>query len=327
MKNVYQIAKEREIINESIRVFFKQKGYVEVETPMVVASPGMEPNLTPFETILKEAGGKMFPSVLITSPELAMKKLLGMGMKRIFTLTKVFRNEEMFGKNHNPEFSLLEWYEQGVNYQQCMNQTQALIEFIHEALVQEQLAVQVFPPDKWNRVRMRDLFLMRAGLDLDDANKQVLIQACHDHKIHTVVDDTESDLFYRLFLTLIEPWLQDRVFVYDYPVYQAALSELTQDGLYGQRFELYMNGLELCNGFTELTDAIEQRKRFEQEADLRARQGKTIHPIDETFLSLLPSVKNPTCGNALGIDRLHMILTGKTNIHDVMLFPASDLFV
>jgi lysyl-tRNA synthetase class 2 len=133
-------------------------------------------------------------------------------------------------------------------------------------------------------------------------------------------------VFYRLFLTKIEPELSGNVFVYDYPKYQASLSRLTEDGKYGERFELYMNGLEICNGFTELTDGAEQRKRFEEESEERKLASKTVHPIDEELLSLLPSLRTPTFGNALGIDRLHMILTGRTKIEDVMLFPAEKLF-
>ena len=164
------------------------------------------------------------------------------------------------------------------------------------------------------------------GLDLNISDRNILFSACNSNGIHTTPNDTESDLFYRLFLTKIEPKISGNVFVYDYPKYQASLSRLAQDGKYGERFELYMNGLELCNGFTELTDAKEQCKRFEEEAEERKQAGKTVHPIDEELLSLLPSVRTPTFGNALGIDRLHMILTGQTKIEDVMLFPASSLF-
>ncbi len=151
--------------------------------------------------------------------------------------------------------------------------------------------------------------------------------ACQQNEIHFTADDTLSDLFYRLFLAKIEPYLgSDPLFVYDYPTHQAAMSQLTPDGKYGQRFELYINGLELCNGYTELTDAVEQRQRFILEADERAAAGKPVHPIDEALLSLLPSVQIPTYGNALGIDRLHMIVTGRNNIEDVLLFSAKNLF-
>ena len=309
MPDIKHIALERATINAAIRSFFVDRGFVEVETPMVVASPGMEPNLRPFETKVIEPDGSQHAAGLITSPEYAMKKLLGQGMEKIFTITKVFRNEEAFGGQHNPEFSMLEWYQQGADYQACMDETEALVQVVARALGVDQ-------PESVERLKLRDLFLEHAGVDLDQD-----LPPTHDPT------DSQSDRFYRIFLEKIEPALQDRnVFLYDYPKYQAALSTLTPDELYGQRFELFMSGLELCNGFTELTDSAEQRRRFEQEAGERMDLGKTVFPIDEELLALLGSVQTPTYGNALGIDRLHMVLTGRSNIEDVLLFPANRLF-
>lgn len=313
------IAKERQEINSAIRSFFRLREYIEVETPILVRSPGMEPHLMPFETIVREPDGKEHRATLITSPEYSMKKLLGIGMQKIFTITKVFRNEEACGGLHNPEFSMLEWYQQGADYKACMNETEELIMGISN--IKSQILNVMF-----DRRNIRNLFLQYIDFDLDVADHAALFNACQRHKINTSPDDTESDLFYRLFLTLVEPKLTGNVFVYDYPKYQASLSKLTPDGKYGERFELYMNGLEICNGFTELTDAKEQRIRFEEEAEERKRAGKTVHPIDEELLSLLSSLRNPTFGNALGIDRLHMVMTGRTKIEDVLLFPARKIF-
>lgn len=334
MRDIHHIAKEREMINDAIRSFFKNRGYLEVETPILVRSPGMEPNLTPFETQVIEPDGRKHVAALITSPEYSMKKLLGLGMEKIFTLTKVFRNEEELGGTHNPEFTMLEWYQQGADYQSCMDETEALIISVilrrpkADEGSQGDSSAPVAPQnDRWDRVRVRDLFLTHVGVDLDTADAQILRSACERHGIHTVQTDTQSDLFYRLFLTKIEPNISGNVFVYDYPKYQASLSQLTSDGICGQRFELYMNGLEICNGFTELTDATEQRERFIEEAEERRAAGKTVHPIDEEFLRLLPSLRSPTFGNALGVDRLHMALTGRTKIEEVMLFPAHQIFI
>ncbi len=320
MKPIHQIAVERQVINDAIRSFFKERGYIEVETPIVVRSPGMEPNLTPFETVVVEPNGTKHAAALITSPEYAMKKLLGRGLEKIFTMTKVFRNEEELSGTHNPEFTMLEWYQQDADYQVCMDETEALIQATAQAVGSSSLS-------PCSRTRVRDLFLQHVNIDLDKSDEQTLADACVHHQIHTAPSDTQSDLFYRLFLTKIEPNLSGNRFVYDYPKYQASLSHLTLDGKYGQRFELYMNGLEICNGFTELTDATEQRARFAEEAAERKTTGKTVHPIDEDFLDLLPSLRSPTFGNALGVDRLHMALTGRRKIEEVMLFPASDLFI
>lgn len=280
----------------------------------------MEPNLTPFATAVIEPGGVSYSAGLITSPEYSMKKLLGQGLEKIFTLTKVFRNREELGGQHNPEFTMLEWYAQGQDYQTCMAQTEALVKAVAQKFN--------FPLPDFKRVRVRDLFLAHLKLDLDHAGPADLLEACQANGIHTDPADTESDLFYRLFLEKIEPQLgSDPVFVYDYPVHQAALSRLTPDKKYGERFELYINGLELCNGFTELTQAREQRQRFQQEAKERQAAGQTVFPIDEELLRLLPSIKDPTYGNALGVDRLHMLVTSRSAIPDVLLFPAKDLFL
>lgn len=306
-RDIVIIAKEREIVNNTIRSFFRARGYVEVETPIVVRSPGMEPNLMPFETAIIEPNGTRHAAGLITSPEYSMKKLLGLGMEKIFTLTKVFRNDESLGGTHNPEFTMLEWYRQDADYVACMDETEALVREVCHALGRDLPA--------FDRARAADLFTA-AGLDLD--------------QLEHVGDDTDSDAFHRAFLNKVEPRLTTNdarpTFVYDYPKYQASLSRLTPDGKYGERFELYVDGLELCNAFTELVDAEEQRRRFLEEAEERRALGKTMFPVDENLLALLPSVRQPTFGNALGVDRLHMVATGKASIEDVLLFPASKLF-
>lgn len=321
-RDIGKIAKEREIVNNTIRSFFRARGSVEVETPIVVRSPGMEPNLMPFETDVVEPDGTLHAAALITSPEYSMKKLLGLGMERIHTITKVFRNAEELGGTHNPEFTMLEWYRQGADYVACMDETEILVKEACAAFGRELPA--------FRRVRVRDAFLAHVGLDLDDATADDLLSSCAKHEIHTDASDTESDLYYRLFLALVEPKLltgdATPFFLYDYPIHQAALSRLTTDGKYGERFELYVDGLELCNAFTELVDSAEQRRRFELEAEERGGMGKTVFPVDEKLLGLLSSVRQPTYGNALGVDRLHMVATRAKSIEDVLLFPAKNLF-
>lgn len=321
MKHVKQIAIERQSINNAIRSFFSKRGYIEVETPIVVQSPGMEPNLFPLETTVLEPDGTSYRAGLITSPEYAMKKLLGRGMEKIFTITKVFRNKESFGGQHNPEFSMLEWYSQGQDYQACMDETEELIAYTASARAEFSFIENI------ERIRVRDLFLEHVEIDLDSATAGDLQDTCARFAIQTDASDTESDLFYRLFLSKIEPTFRGRnLFIYDYPKHQAALSRLTNDGMYGERFELFSDGIELCNGFTELTDSQEQRKRFEEEAQERKMLGKHVYPVDETLLAGLDQIQNPTFGNALGIDRLHMVLTGRKTIEETLLFSASDLF-
>lgn len=319
MQHILETIQDRQTINDVIRGFLRSRNYVEVETPLMVASPDIEPTLTPFETVVKTPEGASYTAGLITSPEYSMKKLLGMGMQKIFTLTKVFRNNESFGGIHNPEFTMLEWYTQGADMFVCMDETEALVREVFVAFGRDAGVIE--------RKSVPDLFQEMIGVDLTNASKQDLIDACNRLEVHIDVSDTESDLFYRLFLAKIEPTFANRnIFVYTYPKYQAALSRLTPDGKFGERFELYYNGIELCNAFTELTDPIEQRKRFVEESRVRVETRKTTFPIDEDLLNLLASVQNPSFGNALGVDRLLMVATGKTSLEDVLPFSAKKLF-
>lgn len=352
MRPVETIARERALLNETIRGFLKACGYLEVETPLFVASPDISPNLTHFETVAVEPNGTQYKGALITSPEYSMKKLLGQGLEAIYSLTKVFRNNEEFGGTHNPEFTMLEWYRQGKDYHFGMDETEELVRTCLAVFASQRHQPPQTPPSgkegiahtnnpplhpkgrsggvaeaPFKRVRVRDLFLTHVGLDLDTATEADQRAACERLGLNPSATDTESDLFYRLFLAKVEPNLgDDPIFVYDYPKHQAALSRLTADGKYGERFELYIGGLELCNAFTELTDAVEQRRRFESELEERKTLGKSVFPIDEELLKRLPSVRHPTFGNALGVDRLHMLCAGVSSIRDVLLFPAADLF-
>lgn len=312
-------------LSDAIREFFRSHGYTEVETPILVASPDMLPALSPFETTLQAADGRTMQGALITSPEFSMKKLLGMGMHKIFTVTKVFRNSDFFTdagpKQHNPEFTMIEWYQQGADYNLGMEETEALLK--HCAL---RLGSNLL--DKpFARIHIPSVFREVAGVELDGATAEDLKVACERLGLTTDPSDTWSDYFHRIFLTHIETHLpQGGAFVYDFPREQAALSRLTPDGKYAERFELYVNGVELCNAFSELTDAAEQRRRFEAEAEERRRLGKSVFPIDEELLAALPSLSQPTFGNALGVDRLLMLLTEKSSIEEVLAFPARKLF-
>lgn len=305
---------------QTIRAFLCERGYTEVETPILLKCPGMEPNLVPFETTVINEKKERFAGALATSPEYSMKKLLGQGMEKIFSITKVFRNEEEFGNTHNHEFTMMEWYTQGADHHAMMDETEGLIREVGKAFGKEWPAFQ--------RLSVRQLFIQFVQLDLLSAGATELAVRCHELGVHTDPTDTESDLYYRLFLQFVEPNLpRDPVFVYDYPRYQASLSRLDATGRFGERVELYMDHLELSNGFTELTDALEQRRRFLEEAEERRRIGKTVFPIDEEFLRLLPSVATPTFGNAMGLDRLHMMMIGTKDIEDVLLFPGRKLFL
>jgi lysyl-tRNA synthetase class 2 len=176
---------------------------------------------------------------------------------------------------------------------------------------------------------MKDLFEEKVGIsDIGGRTLPELHEAAKRLSIHTTADDTWSDVFYRIYVSRIEAELStdEAMILYEYPIWQAALAAPTPDGLYAERFELFSGRLELCNAFTELTDAVAQRARFEREREERAQAGKSVFPIDEELLSLLPSLPSKTFGNGLGVDRLLMALLRKTSIDDVVLIPHSALF-
>ncbi len=186
MKDLKRIAAQRQQINDTIRQFFAAREFIEVETPIVVSSPGMEPNLSPFKTKVVEPDEQVHAAALITSPEYSMKKLLGSGLEKIFTITKVFRNREELGGTHNPEFSMLEWYAQGEDYHTCMDETEALVKDVAKTFGVE------FPVFK--RVRVAKLFEEKLGIDLAKQTQVSLKALCEQEGIHTVEDDSESIL-------------------------------------------------------------------------------------------------------------------------------------
>lgn len=312
------MAKARMDLYKTIRSFFVSRGYLEVETPLLVSSPGMEPNLDPFQIRPEppltppSKGGE--PLGLITSPEYSMKKLLGSGLLKAFTITKVFRSgDEENDELHNPEFSMLEWYEQGIDYKEGMKMTEELVRKCAQILGYDG-SIDLKSP--WPRYRVHDLMLEYAGIDLDHDPFQ---KRSGRDKNGTL--DTKSDAFYRVWIEKVEPNLpKDKAFfVYDYPLFQAALAQKSRDGKYAERFEAYLGELELCNAFTELTDPDEQRSRFKTEQKEREELGKKVWPIDEELLAMLSSIQNPTFGNALGLDRLLMVLIGAASISEVLL--------
>jgi len=319
-----RIAKRAKIV-EAIRDFFSSEGFVEVETPQLVRAPGMEPNLAHFKTTLRAAPGASAPSeiegFLITSPEYACKKMLAAGIPKLFSLGKVFRNGEPWGGAHNPEFTMLEWYRAGEEYRKLMDDTERLV-----AACARVVGHPGYPA--WERLSVREAFA-RAQVNLDECLTRDTMSAAARRKGYAVSsDDTFDDCFFKIFLTEIEPGLgtERPTILYEYPVQMAALSRpKPEDPRYAERFEVYLGGLELSNAFSELTDPVEQRRRLVEEQNLRVRLGKERLPVDEDFLAALAHMP-PSAGNALGVDRLVMALTGAASIPDVMLFPASDLF-
>jgi lysyl-tRNA synthetase class 2 len=285
---------------QSIRLFFINNGFLEVETPLRIPSPAPEEHI---EAIRSEDW------FLQTSPELCMKRMLSAGYSRIFQISKCFRAGER-GDKHLPEFTMLEWYVAGFNYQQLMNQCEELIWTVIKDLGVTEISrqknkINLAPP--WERITMADAFLQYAPVSVDKAMAR--------------------NIFDEILVDHIEPHLgMDKpTFIYDYPTKLAALAKLKDDNpSASERFELYIGGLEIANGFSELTDATEQRTRFEEVLKTRAAKNWARYAMPEKFLQSLETLP-PCAGIALGIDRLVMIMTGTASIDDVVAFTPENL--
>lgn len=286
---------------QSIRLFFINHNFLEIETPGRIPAPAPE------EHIEAIPSGDWF---LQTSPELCMKRLLTAGFERIFQLCKCFRAEER-GNLHLPEFTMLEWYTAGFDYQQLMDQCEKMIISVADdlgfagSLSYKSRPISLASP--WEKITVRNAFEKYAPVTLDEA----LIQ----------------DRFDEILVEYIEPNLGKGKpsFLYDYPASLGALARLKKDDKsIAERFELYIGGLELANGFSELIDGTEQRQRFEEAQKLRAQKGYAAYPMPEKFLAALEQMPE-TAGVAIGIDRLAMIFTGAESIDEVVAFSPETL--
>ncbi len=329
---------ERTKILKGIREFFWNKDFLEVETPELVKLPGMEPYLDVFKTTftgLPLEGETPPPQdmFLITSPEYAMKKLLVAGHEKIFQLTKSFRNKEHESTLHNPEFTMLEWYRSFASYEEIMKDVEELVSVLASNLLDDhwitfaQHRVDVSAP--WDRVKVKDLFQQYAHITHEDFEDVEKFRKALRQQGYKVTSKTPyEDMFFMVFLNVIEPNLgvKKPVIVYEYPAQMAALSKRCEnDPEYAERFEVYIAGMELCNAFTELNDPAEQRTRLEEERKQRKALKKDDYTVDQSFIRALEFGMPPSGGIALGVDRLVMLLTGVTDIRDIVYFPHRDL--
>ncbi len=320
----------------AVRDFFAAAGYLEVDTPALQVSPGLEPHLKAFATVLHDPrDGGARPRYLHTSPEFAMKKLVAGGLPRIWQLAHVYRDGER-SATHHPEFAMLEWYRAGASYRDLMAECEALLRRVQRAAGAEALRWRSRSADArlaWQRLTVAEAFERHAGIDLmstapEPAQPDTSLLAAAAARIGIAPhpgDDWES-LFFRIFLERIEPHLgiAAPTILYDYPLALAALARRKPDDpRLAERFELYVCGLELANAFGELTDPAEQRRRFL--ADLARKQalyGET-YPIDEDFLAALEHGLPDCAGIALGFDRLVMLATGADHIEEVLWAPVT----
>jgi elongation factor P--(R)-beta-lysine ligase len=318
----------------SVRCFFAERDFLEVETPALQRSPGLEPHLVAFATELLAPGAEPVRRHLHTSPEFAMKKLLVAGLPRIFQLAHVFRNGER-GSTHHPEFAMLEWYRAGADYTDLMADCEALLRAALAAAGAREFrrrGRRADPAGPFERLSVAAAFERHCGIDLlatapDPLDPDVsrLAAAARRSGVEPHPGDTWEDLFFRLFLERIEPHLGDGVptILFDYPVSMAALSRPKPgDPRLAERFELYVCGLELANAFGELTDAAAQRARFAADREKRRALYGEAYPVDEDFLAALEHGMPESAGIALGFDRLVMLATGADDIEEVLWAPV-----
>jgi lysyl-tRNA synthetase class 2 len=311
----------------ALRTYFGEAGFLEVETPLLVPAPGMEPHIQAFEAQFhpETEVGQARTLYLHTSPEYAMKRLLADGAPPVFQLCKVFRNGEI-SRTHNPEFTMLEFYRPHADYTHIMAELERALAAIERDIPG---AAELFRRLPYERVTVREALRRETGIDLVACpDAPTLRAAAAQVGVRCSESDTFDDVFFRLFLERVEPKLgvERPTFVVDYPVSMAALARVKPtDPTVAERFELYAKGLELANGFSELTDAKEQRERLVDEQRQRKDAGKPVYPLDERFLDAVGWMP-PASGVAVGLDRVLMLLTGAAAIEDVLLFPARGFF-
>jgi elongation factor P--(R)-beta-lysine ligase len=332
--------RQRMAILAALRNWFIQQDFLEVETPALQISPGLEVHLKAFSTRLEgPRADRAELRYLHTSPEFSMKKLLAGGLEKIFQLAKVFRNGE-YSPLHHPEFTLLEWYRAHSPYRQVMQDCEALIKLAFQvthrgeahwsgALGYEYAADMAAA---WEYLSVADAFTRYTGIDLlattpDPYAPSLPLLAAQSAAIGVLphAGDSWEDLVLRILLERIEPHLGQKhvTVLYDYPLAMAALARAKpEDGRLAERFEVYLAGVELANGFGELVDAQEQRRRFEADMAIKQKLYGESYPIDEDFLTAMAMGMPPASGVALGLDRLVMLACGAFDIRQIMWAPV-----
>jgi lysyl-tRNA synthetase class 2 len=316
------VLRGRARVLSTIRAFFARRGVLEVETPLLGSSCVVEEHLDPIPVSYPGGSGRPEPRFLLTSPEAGMKRLLAAGIGSIYQITRAFRAGEQ-GRRHNPEFTILEWYRPGFDHLQLMDEVEALV----GAVLAEAGGGE---PQRFDRVTYQAAF--ERALDVDPLRATLAELAAVATRAGVPVPGghaaDDRDAWLNLLLAIhVEPELgRDRpTFLTDYPASQAALARVRDsDPPVAERFELYINGLELCNGYHELTCHQEQRRRFEAANRARVAAGRTQLPVDARLLHALESGVPACAGVALGVDRLVMATLGCDSIEEVVAFPFDN---
>lgn len=311
---IANLLKRAELLAD-IRRFFADRGVLEVETPAMSQATVTDVHLVPFQTRFVGPGAAQGIDLwLMTSPEYHMKRLLTAGSGPIYQMSRCFRNEEA-GPHHNPEFTLLEWYRPHYDMYRLMNEVDDLLQQILECEAAECLSYQ-------------QAFLRHLSVDPLTADKEELVACAEKLNVGDLAarEEDRDTLLQLLFMLGVEPHIGQEnkpAFVYHFPASQAALAEIsTEDHRVAERFEVYFKGVELANGFRELTDSKEQRRRFEADNRRRALIGLPEHPIDERLLAALSEGMPDCSGVALGVDRLIMLALNADSLKEVIAFTV-----
>ena len=305
--------RKRADIFARIRRFFSERNVMEVETPLMTAAAVSDPYIDTIECRYHPLPGQQEQTrYLQSSPEYAMKRLLASGSGAIYQICKAFRNGEC-GRRHNPEFTMLEWYRPGFDHHQLMDEVEALVG-------------PVIGNNGFQRISYGELFRHYLNIDLPAVTVAELAAITRQH-IDVEMEDENRDNWLNLLMShVIEPQLADKgaVFVYDYPASQAALSRIAEDNeghAVACRFELFVAGVELANGYYELTDADEQARRFQRDVTQRQLEGLPVRPTDSLLVDALEAGMPACAGVAMGLDRLVMLTLGTEQISDVIALP------
>lgn len=326
-----EVLKQRAVLLDAMRRVFHDAGYWEVETPILSADIIVDAHLDPFVAQcspgplpgdLKTGGRELF---LQTSPEFAMKRLLAAGADAIYQIGRVFRNGEQ-GERHNPEFTMAEWYRAGIDHHAQMDFTEQLVRAIFSA-AESFRSGSAFDKAPFERMTYNEAFERFAGCEVLELDANELRDLTETHELsppESLAADDRDGLLNFLLAEVVEPELGfDRpVFLYDYPASQAALAKIRNDDLpVAERFELYISGVEICNGYHELTDPEEFARRMQTQNALRRSENARPLPESNRLLEAMRAGLPASSGVALGVDRLVMLALGKSDLSEVIAFP------
>ena len=319
---VKEVFRKRTIITSALRSYLDNEGFLEVETPVLQPLYGGA-NARPFKTHHNTLDQTLY---LRIADELYLKRLIIGGIDKVYELSKDFRNEGM-DRNHNPEFTMLEWYEAYSDYNDQMNRVEDIIRFVANSIDKMKFDwgdVSIDLSKKFDRKPYLDLLKDATGEDLLEADVKKLRSVCKENSIEISNKENYGQLLDELMRRLVEPNLTQPVFIIDHPREISPLAKSHRSGEVKlvERFELFIGGAEFANSFSELNDPLDQRDRLENQAKLREKGDDEAQPIDDSFIEAMECGMPPTGGVGLGVDRLVMLLTNNRSIRDVLLFPA-----